>query len=204
MVRKLGVEILVCVGLACMFGAQASAEHHNHHEGDFIVGRTAGLHLAMEGPVDHVIVLEPSTGLLPGWVGAEPGFEALEMDELDEGFFTLGAEASIWLEVVSLDAGLKVWQGDAGAVAAAPGEKVLLGGNDLHSHVFWHIDSTVSGIGPDWEGTLAGTFRLVDTGGTNYAASEPFTLQVSNVPEPVTLALLGLSGVALLRRRQIA
>lgn len=201
MVRTIGMVVVMGVAVMGAMSTPAWGHDGHHHEGDFVVSRTAGNQVALEGPFDEVIHAEVSEGPLSGWVASDPGFAAIGADEPDEGFFMLDTDASIWLEVVSLDAGLKVWQSDAGAVAAAPGQRILLGGQALHSHVFWHIDSSAAGIGPDWTGTLGGTFRLVDTGETAYAASEPFHAQVTNVPEPMSLGLLGLSAMMLWRRR---
>lgn len=183
--------------------APAMAQHD--HAGDIIVGLagdsaiTADT-LAIEADLDEPVLLAPVSGLLNGWASSDPGFDALGADEPGEGFFTLGGGASIRLEIVTIDAGFAVVQSGGGAIADEAGESILLGGPTLHSHPTWWARSGV--LGDDWTGTLSATFRLIDAGSTGYAASEPFTMSFTNVPEPAALALLGVGSVLMCFRRR--
>jgi hypothetical protein len=201
---KHSLIVALIVGLTAM---TALAQHQ--HEGDFIVGVTgvdkaSATTLAFEAPeeVEHGddILLSPVSGLLNGWTGTDPGFEHLEADEPAEDFYQLLSGASIRLEIISIDPGLKVWESGLGTLADAAGESILLGDEELHSHATWHLDSDVLGAG--WTGTLSGTFKLVDTGSTGYSDSEQFTMHFTNVPEPATLGLLALGGAAMIARRR--
>ncbi len=182
--------------------AIAPALAHDHqHEGDIIVGRILGTpdQLAMEADLDEPVFCEPSAVPgLNGWLKDEPGLEALMEDEPDEGFYMLQPGAQVRLEVVSLDAGIKVWNPELTQMADAVGEWIDLGDHELHTHMIWHLDSDVLGTG--WEGTLHGTFKLVDVGTTGYTQSESFDMAFTNVPEPMTVGLLVLGGLVMGRR----
>jgi len=171
------------------------------HAGDILVGRTAAGQLAIEADLDEAILLEPVSGLLRGWTGAEPGYDTLQADEPEEDLFQLAAGANIFLEIIEVDEGLKFWAAAFAALADEAGERVPLGGSSLHTHTTFHIDSDVVGTG--FLGTLAATLRLVDTGSTGYADSEPFVMTFTNIPEPGSALLaLAASGFVLMRRRK--
>jgi hypothetical protein len=157
----------------------------HHHEGDFVVGRTSGGQVQVEGPFYERVKLAPVSGpLLWGWSATSPGFDALDEDEPAEDFYRLASGATIYLRVVRIDPGLTIWQSGLTAGADEPGEEIYLGGSLLHTHPVWHVDSTVLGIGPDWQGTLAATVELVDYGSTSYADSPAITLYFTNRPDP--------------------
>ncbi len=168
---------------------------------DIEVGRTAAGQLAIEADLDEATLLEAVDGLLRGWSGADPGWEALEADEPEEDLFQLASGANIFLEIVEVDEGLKFWAAAFAALADEAGERVPLGGSDLHTHTTFHIDSDVVGTG--FRGTLAATLKLVDTGSTGYADSEPFVMTFTNVPEPGTVMLaMATAGFFVMRRRR--
>ncbi len=199
------LKSLKAIAFAAIVAVAVPALADGEHGGDFIVGRTSSGQLALENIPDEPLHLELSGNqiLFPGWSSTEPGFDSLNDDEPGEDFYTMATGADIWLELVSVgvdDGGLKVINQTLTSVLDAPGESFLLGGPSLHTHVFWHLDSTVLGGG--FAGTRSATFRLVDNGGTGYAASDPFTLQFTNVevPEPATLGLLAVGGGTLLLR----
>jgi len=61
-----------------------------------------------------------------------------------------------------------------------PGERILLGNENLHIHLTWHIDSEAPGFEPV-RTVWRATFKFVDTGSTGYSESEPFTFRFANV-----------------------
>lgn len=196
------MRFVLCIVALTFIAVPAFAQHQ--HEGDIIVGitgPTAGTAdtLAFEGDFDEAVFLSPVSGLLNGWTSAEPGFEHLEEDEDDENFYKLASGVNVRLVIVSIDPGLAVVEAGGGTVADAIGESILLGGFELHSHATWYAQSSVLGAG--WTGTLGATFKLIDTGSTGYAESEPFAMTFTNVPEPASMLLVMGGGLALLRRR---
>lgn len=195
--------ILLSLSSCVMFGiATAPVLGQHQHEGDVVIGRSGSGQLKLEADLDHVRVLEDVNGLLNGWAGDEPGFEALLEDEPDEGFYRLASGAQIWLEGISLDPALKVHNPlNPSLLIDSPGDQLFLGDHELHDHVIWHVDSLDTGFNP-LQTVWYGTFKLVDKGTTAYADSDPFTLGFTNVPEPGTLGLLFMGSLAALRRRR--
>ena len=77
-----------------------------------------------------------------------------------------------------LDPALLVWS--TGLQQFPPGTSAPLGATDgdVHTHLIWHIHALSAAFDPQrtfWRGT----FRLIDTGSTGYAPSNPFTLYYS-------------------------
>lgn len=196
----------ICLALFLMLAAAAPALADVEHGGDIVVGVTGptkpqATKLAIEADLDEAVLLAPASGLLNGWSAADPGFDALGADEAAEQFWMLASGAQIRLEIVSIAAGLSVLQSGTFAMADAAGERILLGGPALHAHPTWYAQSSV--LGSNWQGTLSATFRLVDTGSTNYAMSDEFTMTFA-VPEPASLALLALGAAVTGMRRRTA
>lgn len=179
-------------------GASPAPAAHRH-EGDVIIGRTGSGQLRFETDLDEIRLLDPVAGLLTGWAGDEPGFEALTEDEPDEDLFRLGTGAQIRLEAVALDPALRVRNPlNPLMMLSSPGDQLLLGDHELHDHVIWHVDSLDPAFDPS-RSVWQGTFKLVDTGSTGYADSPLFTLRFA-IPEPSTLALLVAGSLAVRRR----
>jgi len=186
--------------------------HEHGHEAGLIIGRTGSqpLTLSFEIPHSDPIVLNPASGFFNGWEMHDFCINALGTAEPDEDFYPLSSNSTIRLQIVSIDPGLMVinpnFFGDPVNYppADASGESILLGsGTSLHIHPYWYAESANPAIGPNWQGTLNATFKLVDTGSTGYLESAPFTLSFTNVPEPMTATLLGLAGIAgMVRRRR--
>lgn len=201
MLKHVCIVTLTLVGTVSVVAPALAHDHQ--HEGDIIVGRMLGTpdRLAIEADLNEPVLCEPSgyPGL-NGWIKDDPGFEALMENEPDEGFYTLQPGAQVRLEIVGLDAGIRVWNPDFTQMADAVGEWIDLGDHELHTHMIWHLDSDVLGTG--WEGTLHATFKLVDVGSTGYAESETFAMTFTNVPEPATVVMLVLGGMLSLRRRR--
>jgi len=92
---KRGILLWSC--LAITFGVAVAPVVGHQHEGDVIIGRSGSGRLLFEANLNEIRPLEAVNGLLKGWAGDEPGFEALMEDEPDEGFYRLAAGARIWL-----------------------------------------------------------------------------------------------------------
>lgn len=176
----------VTLGVLVLAGALALPAR-GEHEGDLWIGVSSvgQLKLSPAGfePDESwaaVVVLSPGGGLFPGWTGNNPGFDDVETDSPVIDTYTLEVGANIWLDVVALDEALYVW--NAQLQHFGPGQMAHLGSApaDIHTHLIWHIyslDPSFDALCVHWNGA----FRLVDTGGTGYAASEPFTMVFSNV-----------------------
>jgi hypothetical protein len=196
--------LTILAGLGMTQAAQA------HHDGDFIIGAAgaAGSQLKFEFDADilagnEFITLPASESpSIAGWLSDEPGFEALEADEPDEGIYALSEGAQIRLVGVDLDPGLFVRAPSIGTpVRISPSPTLgylALGDHELHTHAVWHVDSSAAGFQP--QTAWYGTFKLVDVGTTGYADSEPFT--VGFVPEPASIFLLAGGAVLALTRRR--
>ena len=148
----------------------------------------------------EIIELPPiEDGPLSGWGIDDPGFITLE--EPFESFLPPETGANIVLEVLSFDSALKAWEPGFGAVFHSPGDLWDIGPVPAHEHPFWHIDSADSGYVPgqtEWDAT----FRILDTGSTGYAPSEPVTVTFV-IPEPSTGAFMLLAaGCGLKRSRR--
>lgn len=199
---KLIQNAVIALTIFAVSNVALAGDGHDHGDEDLVVGITGAGQLAVEFDFNELIELpEITAGPLNGWGLDDPGFFNLPDDEPDEGFFILGAGADVRFEVISFDAALRGWtQGFAGTFDD-PGEFFSLGSPDFDEHPFWQINSDDAGFNPlqtQWQATG----RLVDVGLTGYAPSEAFTLTFVPVPEPSTLAILTLTGAALMLRRR--
>lgn len=150
------------------------------HEGDLEVGVDADGQLGAVFAQDAPSPLYPFEEFgLSGWLGVEPGFESLVKPEAD--LFPLEEGCEIWLEVQSLDAALRVF--DRGLNEVGVGDRLLLGGSDLHTHAYWFIDADDPAYDANQD-AWSGAFALVDTGTTGYTASDAITLQFTTACKP--------------------
>ncbi len=189
------VRISLTAALLFCLAGTAMAQHHHHH-GDFIIGRDAGDKLVLDFDTDDHLHLEPITSPpLAGWSAAEPGFDDLGADEPGEGIFTLNtAVADIVVNFTSVPDAFKIWDG-----LSLVGSSYDLPTPDPHKHLTWHVDSNDPNFNPAvLDYPLS--FYFSDTSGT-YSDSDVYTVTFE-IPEPATMAMLGISGIALLRRRR--
>ncbi len=141
-----------------------------------------------DGSPASVVVLDEVAGpLFFGWTRNSPGFDDIETPDPENNCYPLAAGASVWLEIVAMDPALIVWDVQLKPYFN-PGERVYVGVTPgLHSHLIWHINSKfpnfeqLHGLKVHWRAM----FRLVDTGGTGYAASAPFPM-IFGITECVT------------------
>ncbi len=178
----MNAKVLAALLLATPLLAMRTA--HAQHETDILVGKSAGK--VAWSPAGFM----PGSGYSPllrvdtflhGWSNANPGFDAARNAVGGVSPLT-GSTVQIQLEVVALDPALVVFGPAFSYELNSPGDRGLLGGSDLHTHLTWFIDEEDPGflLEPDkcaWEGT----FKLVDTGG-GLAPSAPFTMLFATVP----------------------
>ncbi len=172
---------LMCAVLVAAVGAGlASAQH----AGDVWVGRTTQGRVAIspQGFLPELSYhgLSPVGGVLNGWSDANPGFDHLTTGDPNDDVFPFQSGAAIWLEVITIDAALRIIDGGFN-VLDEPGEDTLLGGAGLHVHNTWHINSDDPAFDPNqcvWHTTVL----LRDDGGTGYDDSAPLTFSFANVP----------------------
>lgn len=103
-----------------------------------------------------------------GWANVEPGFQTLAEDDPGHGLFMLSPACHLEFELLSVDAGLIVWN-DTGAAPMSVGERFDLGSPFFHVHAIWNIPPAT---GP---GVYSATVRIHDTAGL-YTPSAPVTL----------------------------
>ena len=204
MLRKLTISGLVAaLGLLAVPTLADDHDHDHHHHGDLQVGHSATGQLNIEFDFDEPQFLPPVSGLLNGWAGDDPGFMARHEDEADEDYYQLEPGAQIRFELVGVDPALKAYAPGFGTTLSNPGDSFVFPVDDediLHTHLTWHIDATDPAFDP-LQTVWSLDFRLADVGTTGYAASEVYTLQFTNVPEPASLGVL-LAAVLLLARRR--
>lgn len=149
-------------------------------EDDILVGRSAANQLKLGGVdlAEEVFGLPCVEGLLQGWALDDPGFDHVDLPDIDGNLYPLASGAQIRLVCISIDPALRVLS-PSFSIINAPGQSLLLGGSALHIHLTWHINSADPLFVPtqtDW----FGAFKLIDTGSTGYAESAPFTMRFRN------------------------
>ena len=107
------------------------------------------------------------------WSGADPGFEMLESDEPDEGFYALEDGVTVSLEIVALDPAAQFKFGEV--TLDEPGDSVVLGTTpELHGHGEWQL---VLPEGVD-TGSYELSFRFTTTS-AQYSASPSATVTIT-------------------------
>jgi hypothetical protein len=145
------------------------------HAGDVLVGRSAAGLLKIAGfiPDENVVVLPPVCSLICGWADNNPGFDRVVNPDPNNDLFPMQSGAQIRLEALAIDPAFRAIT-PSFQIIDEPGQSALLGNQNLHVHLTWHIDSDSPVFDPD-KTLWRATFRLIDTGSTNYQASDPFT-----------------------------
>jgi hypothetical protein len=180
MFRKFRISLICLAGLMWAAPIQAQPD-----PGDLFVGRSATNQLKIGPPGSGSYVPEDNITVLPvsetfsGWSDIEPGFDHIVADQPALDFFTLQSGCQIRLELIQSDPAFKAVT-PTFEVIDMPGERALLGDQNLHTHVTWWIDSDDGGFDP-LKVLWRATYQLVDTGATGYVASDPFTLSFANV-----------------------
>lgn len=178
------MRFAACVG-AITAGVISVASAQPHAD-DLWLAVSSGGHLKIsprgfvpDGSPESVVVLDEVAGpLFFGWTANDPGFDDIATADPENDCYPLAAGARVWLEIVAVDPALVVWDVQLKPYSN-PGERVYIGATPgLHSHLIWHINSkfpnfeSLYGLKVHWRAM----FRLVDTGTTGYAASEPFPM----------------------------
>jgi hypothetical protein len=153
------------------------------HAGDVIVGRSAAGQLRISAPGSNGYVPDENIKLLPpvsnppglfnGWSDNNPGFDRLVTSDPGNDFLTLQSGCQVRIEVVQVDPAFLAISASF-SIIDDPGERILLGGSTLHTHLTWLVNSDHAMFDPDkvlWRAT----FKLVDTGSTGYTPSDLFT-----------------------------
>ncbi len=194
--KRIGFAILIALVLSAA-SVDALAQHGHH---DIVIGQDGSGALLAEfdewAPATRELDFVSGLGLT-GFLGDDPGFEALDEDAPDEGIFTLAAGHAIFFEVVSLTPGFIV--DPLGGALDSPGDSAfLIDDAEDHTHLDWFIDA----LHPDFASTPYWdvAFKFMDGGTTGYADSAVYTLRF--VPEPATMGLFCLGGLMTLRRRR--
>lgn len=176
MCHRIGIVItIILTGLA------ASPRANAQHTGDVVVGRTATGQLKIGGflPDENIVVLPAVSGLFNGWSDNNPGFDRLVTSEPENDLYTLQSGVQVRIEVVGVDPAFQAITSTL-QIIENPGQRALLGGSGLHTHLTWLVNSNHAMFDPVkvlWRAT----FKLVDTGSTAYTESEPFTFYFATV-----------------------
>lgn len=153
------------------------------HAGDILIGQTAAGALGATNLPERTIFLSPvSSGPFRGWSSTVLGFDGIVETNAANVLNPLSAGANVFLEVVSIEAGLSLrsFTAPATVFADAVGERLRIGSTgNLHNHPIIFIDSTV--VGTNFMGQRAVTFRLVDTGTAGFLPSANYSMTFSPV-----------------------
>jgi hypothetical protein len=169
---------------------------------DFIIYQTADGQLALAKPDD---VAEPYP-ILPGsrddlagyYLGIEPGWDGLGVDEPDRGRFALADGAEIVLRRVESDPGFAMFNLEFDPILGSPDDEETLEGEPELEGFIWH-EHLVFGIEPGQplNKEFQATFVASDLSG-QHADSNEFTLRFVTASRPVVTGGGGGRGCAAL------
>lgn len=178
---------LVAASFHLIIGATPRAAAQD--EGDILVCRTGTGQLRIAPAAGGGYEPEANVGVLPavtnppglfnGWADIEPGFDHVVSDQPALDCLVLQSGVQVRLELIQCDPAFKAIT-TSFSVIDVPGERALLGGSSLHTHLTWLIDSDDPSFDP-LKTLWRATYKLVDTGTTGYSDSTPFTLYFGNV-----------------------
>ncbi len=137
---------------------------------------------------------ESSIPTVPGWAGAELGFEALLFDDAIEEVYKLPDNCDIKVRIMSYTPGVFLWN-DHTTAQLQVGETFNPGTPYFHTHPIWQI--TQPGFGQNFVVVM----QLEDALG-NYQTSEQFTVTFTPVPAPGAAGVLAMAGLMGRRRRR--
>lgn len=151
------------------------------HAVDLWVGETEDGKIALGGvQLGDPIVLTPTSGLITGWAGINPGFDHVIDASSDGRLYPLRGGSQIWLQVVGMSPGLQLIDAQFHAHDHTSGiHEHFLGDNHLHTHFTWLINSELPGfdvLQTAWQVH----FTLRDSAGA-LQSSDPVTLTFSNI-----------------------
>ncbi|MBK7999426.1 MAG: hypothetical protein IPK15_12130 [Verrucomicrobia bacterium] len=153
------------------------------HAGDILIGQTATGALGAANLPERTIFLSPvSSGPFRGWSSTVLGFDGILDTNAANVLNPLSAGANVFLEVVSIEAGLSLRSFTAPATVFADdvGERLRIGSTgNLHNHPIIFIDSAV--VGTDFTGQRSVILRLVDTGTAGLRSSTDYAMTFSPV-----------------------
>lgn len=163
---------------------------HAQHAGDILIGQTLTGVLGATNLPERTVFLSPvSSGPFRGWSSTVLGFDGIVQTNAANVLNPLSAGANVFLEVVSIEAGLSLRSFTAPATVFADdaGERLRIGGTgNLHNHPIVFIDSAV--VGTNFQGQRSVVFRLVDTGTAGLHSSSDYAMRFSPVL-PTSLAI---------------
>jgi len=153
------------------------------HAGDILIGRNEGMQLVGIHVPGGIVHLPPvSSGAFRGWVSSVLGFDGILVADSTNNLYPVKSGANIFMEVVTIDAGLSVryFTAPAAVFADGPGERLRIGSTgNLHNHPIVFLDSAV--VGTSFEGQSRVSFRLVDDGSSSHSPSPVYTLAFAPV-----------------------
>lgn len=156
--------------------------------------------IVLDGPPgllsgEDCIELLPGDGVFAGlFIGNEPWFATLLVDEPDHGLFRLLPGAEIALRRLSFDEGFRMFEPEDFREILSGENMFFVIPRDSEGDFSIHLIG-----GSDHEGRVSAMFQIIDLSG-QHSDSEPFTLCFQTVPGPSSLAAPGL-GMILARRR---
>jgi hypothetical protein len=190
------------VASALVCASSISAQPHQHGD-DGVIGVNGAGMLSIEMDLDEVFEFEElfASGSLNGYISDAPGFTALDVDEPDEDFYTLGGDADIqWMLVGTSDSAMQVYNPFFDVPSMSGGESFALGMGDFDTHPFWFLNTDEPSFDPSQD-EWSVDFMLVDAGATGYGDSDTFTIRFA-IPAPSTAIMLAGGCIASSRRRR--
>lgn len=175
-------KALGTLGVVC--GLLAASPVLAQHFTDIWVGQTQDGQLSLGGiSLDVPIALEPVDGVVTGWSNANPGFDNVQGGEALQ---PLAEGSEIWLDLVSLSPGCgmidnaqRIHTHEDIQVSNTGVDSVPLGGEHLHTHFTWLIDSNSPRFDP-LQTLWTVDLRLRDESGSQ-ETSDTFRIMFRNV-----------------------